>query len=87
MLGKGTGLAGGSAAPLKYGPNALEEKRKSELAVFLAFFWGPIPWMIEAAAIMSLVVKDYGDFTIIAGLAALQRLPWLLGGASGIQCA
>ena len=53
---------------LKYGPNALEEKRKSELAVFLAFFWGPIPWMIEAAAIMALVVKDYGDFTIIAAL-------------------
>ena len=27
----------------KYGPNALEEKKKSELAVFLGFFWGPIP--------------------------------------------
>ena len=51
-----------------YGPNALEEKKKSELAVFLGFFWGPIPWMIEAAALMALLVKDWGDFVIITGL-------------------
>src|SRR5271166_2365088 len=50
----------------QYGPNALEEKKKSELAVFLGFFWGLIPWMIEAAALMALLVKDFGDFTIIA---------------------
>ena len=42
----------------QYGPNALEEKKKSELAVFLGFFWGPIPWMIEAAALMSLLGVD-----------------------------
>jgi magnesium-transporting ATPase (P-type) len=38
----------------QYGPNALEEKKKSELAPFLGFFWGPIPWMIELAALMAL---------------------------------
>ena len=59
---------------LKYGPNALEEKRKSELAVFLAFFWGPIPWMIEAAAIMALVVKDFGDFAIITALLVFNAV-------------
>ena len=30
----------------KYGPNALPEEKKSALAAFLAYFWGPIPWMI-----------------------------------------
>jgi H+-transporting ATPase len=49
----------------QYGPNALEEKKKSQIAVFLGFFWGPIPWMIEAAALMALLVKDWGDFSII----------------------
>lgn len=52
----------------KYGPNALEEKKKSDLKAFLAYFWGPIPWMIEAAALMALVVQDWGDFVIISAL-------------------
>lgn len=33
-----------------YGPNALPEEKKSAVAALLAYFWGPIPWMIEAAA-------------------------------------
>jgi H+-transporting ATPase len=52
----------------KYGPNALTEEKKSALSAFVAYFWGPIPWMIEAAALMALVVGDWGDFTIITSL-------------------
>src|ERR687891_2395132 len=52
----------------KYGPNALAEKKKSSLSAFLAYFRGPIPWMIEAAALMAFIVGDWGDFTIIASL-------------------
>jgi H+-transporting ATPase len=44
----------------KYGPNALPEEKKSALSAFLVYFWGPIPWMIEAAALMALVVGDWG---------------------------
>ena len=58
----------------QYGPNALEEKKKSDLAVFLAFFWGPIPWMIEAAALMALLIRDWGDFTIIATLLVFNAV-------------
>ena len=29
-------------------------------------FWGPIPWMIEVAAILSAVVQKWDDFIIIA---------------------
>jgi len=47
------------------GPNALEDKKESALAMFGQFFWGPMPWMIEAAAIMSLIVKDWLDFAFI----------------------
>ncbi len=52
----------------KYGPNALEEKKTSAWVLFLRFFWGPIPWMIEAAAVMAAIVHDWGDFTIILAL-------------------
>ena len=65
-----TGLAASAAKDrlAKYGPNALEEKKTSEWAVFARFFWGPIPWMIEAAAIMAAIVHDWGDFIIILAL-------------------
>ncbi len=49
----------------QYGPNALEEKRVNPILKFLGYFWGPIPWMIEAAAVLSLVVRHWTDFTII----------------------
>ncbi|MEM9729765.1 MAG: HAD-IC family P-type ATPase, partial [Myxococcota bacterium] len=49
----------------KYGPNALEEEQQSFWKSLAPYFWGPIPWMIEAAAIMALVLEDWGDFSII----------------------
>jgi magnesium-transporting ATPase (P-type) len=48
-----------------YGPNALEEKKVTLLQQLLPFFWGPIPWMIEVAAVLSLLTQDWQDFTII----------------------
>ncbi len=49
----------------QYGPNALPEKHTSPILQFLRYFWGPIPWMIEVAAILSLVVRHWPDFFII----------------------
>ncbi len=49
----------------KYGPNELEEKKTSLLLKFLGYFWGPIPWMIEGAVILSGVVRHWPDFFII----------------------
>jgi len=58
----------------KYGPNALPEDKKSVLSGLLAYFWGPIPWMIEAAALMALIVGDWGDLTIITSLLLFNAL-------------
>ena len=49
----------------KYGRNALEEKKVSAIRKLMRYFWGPIPWMIEVAAILSLVVQHWVDFVII----------------------
>ncbi|MEZ5148005.1 MAG: plasma-membrane proton-efflux P-type ATPase [Bacteroidales bacterium] len=49
----------------KYGPNEIAEKKQSAIIKFLRYFWGPIPWMIEAAVILSAVVADWTDFGII----------------------
>ena len=49
----------------QYGPNEIEEKKTNELLKFLRYFWGPIPWMIEAAVILSAVARHWPDFGII----------------------
>lgn len=50
----------------RYGPNALSEKKESRLKKFLSYFWGPLPWMVEAPAIMALLIQDWIDFAIIS---------------------
>jgi H+-transporting ATPase len=49
----------------QYGPNEIEEKKTNTLLNFLSYFWGPIPWMIEVAVILSGVVGHWPDFFII----------------------
>ena len=61
------GLTGAEARArlLRYGPNELEEKTTRPLLQFLGYFWGPIPWMIEVAVILSAVLRHWPDFFII----------------------
>jgi H+-transporting ATPase len=49
----------------QYGPNEIEEKKTNAFLKFLTYFWGPIPWMIEAAVILSAVARHWPDFGII----------------------
>jgi H+-transporting ATPase len=49
----------------KFGYNELPEKHVNPLLKLLTYFNGPIPWMIEAAAILSALVKHWPDFSII----------------------
>ncbi len=52
----------------QYGPNALETHKVSALLKLLGYFWGPIPRMIEAAALLSALVQHWTDFVIIMAL-------------------
>jgi H+-transporting ATPase len=49
----------------QYGPNEIEDKKQNLLLKILSYFWGPIPWMIEVAVILSGVVRHWPDFFII----------------------
>jgi H+-transporting ATPase len=49
----------------QYGPNEIAEKKTNEILKFLSYFWGPIPWMIEAAVILSAAAQHWPDFGII----------------------
>jgi H+-transporting ATPase len=49
----------------QYGPNEIAEKADNPFLKFLTYFWGPIPWMIEAAVVLSGIVQHWLDFVII----------------------
>ena len=49
----------------QYGPNEIAEKKTNPFLKFLTYFWGPIPWMIEGAVILSGIVRHWLDFFII----------------------
>lgn len=51
-----------------YGYNELPEEKVNPFLKFLSYFWGPIPWMIEVAAGLSLLVRHWEDFVIILAL-------------------
>ncbi len=69
---RGLTTAEAQARLAEYGENAIEEKRVSPWRRFLAFFWGPIPWMIEIAAILSGAAQRWEDFTVIASLLLIN---------------
>jgi H+-transporting ATPase len=50
------------------GPNELPEEKAHPLRKFLGYFWGPIPWMIEVAALLSALVRHWADLLIISTL-------------------
>jgi H+-transporting ATPase len=56
------------------GPNALEEEKVNPILKFLSYFWGPIPWMIEIAAVLSALVKNWVDLIIILVLLAFNAV-------------
>ncbi len=55
----------------QYGPNEIEEKKANQLLKLLTYFWGPIPWMIEVAVILSGVLQHWPDFVHHPGPARL----------------
>jgi len=64
----------------QYGYNAIDEKEESLGHRIFRRFWGPIPWMIEIAALLSAMVQKWEDFSIImvmllvnAGLDFMQE--------------
>jgi H+-transporting ATPase len=59
---------------LKYGINEISEGQQNHLKKFLGYFWGPIPWMIEFALIISLLIQHWPEFAIILLLLLINGL-------------
>uniref|UniRef100_R7W3D9 P-type H(+)-exporting transporter n=1 Tax=Aegilops tauschii TaxID=37682 RepID=R7W3D9_AEGTA len=44
-----------------FGANRLEEKRENKVLKFISFMWNPLSWVMEAAAVMALVLANGGS--------------------------
>ena len=71
-----TGLSSQEAAQKlkQFGFNEIPERKISPLRKFLGYFWGPIPWMIEAAAVLSAVIQRWEDLGIILALLIMNAV-------------
>jgi len=59
---------------LEYGINEISQSEQSHLKKFFSYFWGPIPWMIEFALILSLLIQHWPEFGIILLLLLINGL-------------
>ena len=52
----------------KFGPNAMPDASAHPLRMALEKFWAPVPWMLEAAVVLELLLGKYVEAAIIAAL-------------------
>ncbi|PIU58707.1 hypothetical protein COS86_08075 [Candidatus Bathyarchaeota archaeon CG07_land_8_20_14_0_80_47_9] len=58
----------------EYGFNEIPEKKKNPVIKPLSYFCGPIPWMIEAAVVLSAIIPRWEDFGIILALLIVNAV-------------
>lgn len=70
------GLTSEEAARLlsEFGPNAIPEVRPRPWLAFLQRMWGPIPWMLEVAAVLEIILGKYDEAAIIAALVLFNAI-------------
>ena len=74
VSGAAVGLSSAEAAQrlARDGPNAIPEVHQSKLALLASKLWGPVPWLLEAAIVLELVLGNDVQALIIAVLVALD---------------
>ena len=58
----------------KFGPNAVPDTALHPLRRALTKFWAPVPWMLEAAIVLEIVLGKYVEAAIIAALLAFNAV-------------
>ena len=56
------------------GPNVIPEPHRSKALAFAAKLWGPVPWLLEGAIVLELVLGNVVQAIIIAVLVALDAV-------------
>ena len=56
----------------EHGPNAIEEEKQNPILRFLSYFWGPIPWLLEAAIVLAAIAQRWEDLGVIGAMLAIN---------------
>jgi H+-transporting ATPase len=57
-----------------YGLNEVAEKKINPVVEFLLRYWGPMPWLLEVAIVLSIVLKHYLEAAIIFALLTINTV-------------
>ncbi len=70
------GLTGAEAQRRReqFGPNAVAEALPARWRVFAAKFWAPIPWMLEAAALVQIGLGEYVEAGVVGLLLVFNAV-------------
>jgi H+-transporting ATPase len=52
----------------RFGRNEVTEKERNPVLDFLSRYWGPMPWLLESAMVLSYVLGHYLELAIVFGL-------------------
>ena len=58
----------------KFGPNAVPDTTQNPIRMALGKFSAPVPWMLEAAIVLQVVLGEYVEAAIIAGLLVFNAV-------------
>jgi H+-transporting ATPase len=74
--GPSIGLTGAEARLriVKHGPNVVAAEAPPRWRTFVAKFWAPIPWMLEAAILLQIGLGEYVEAAVIGGLLVFNAV-------------
>ena len=58
----------------KFGYNAIVETKKNSFIEFFKRYWGPMPWLLEFAMVLTVILKHYVESEIIFTLLTLNAI-------------
>jgi len=58
----------------EFGPNAVAEEREHPLRALGRKFWAPVPWMLEAAVVLEILLGKGIESVVIAGLLVFNAV-------------
>jgi len=58
----------------RFGRNEVVEKEKNPVLDFLSHYWGPMPWLLESAMVLSYVLGHYLELVVVFGLLTLNAI-------------
>jgi len=58
----------------RFGRNEVVEKEKNPVLDFLSHYWGPMPWLLESAIVLSYVLGHYLELVVVFGLLTMNAI-------------